>query len=118
LTFDGQFDRDDGIHTITLINGLAVAMDCASASTEVDLSVSTLQPSLYGWGTQWNGSALSHSSVSNFGDLLVVGNNTAELDVVAQASPGPGVTPGYTHIDVSGVVGTKCNYHALIIPPS
>jgi hypothetical protein len=124
MSFDGQFDNDSQYHTITSINGLKIAIFCANAGgTGVGLLVARVDDAhgFHGWGTQSTGGAVSRATVATSGDetgfVLDSGTTVADLDVVAQA-PGPGATPAYTRVDLNGVQGNKCNYHALVIPPS
>ena len=124
LSFDGQVESDAQRHKIATVNGLDVSLFCKNlGATGIDLSVERSDPAhdFHGWGTQASDAGLARATVFTSGDRkgIEVSSDSAvaDLDVVAQA-PGPGVTPGYTRIDLNGVQGTKCNYHALIIPPS
>jgi hypothetical protein len=119
LTFEGQFENDANYHPITTINGLRISIYCDNlGSTGLGLNVERVDSAhgFHGWGMQSSGAALGRAQVTADG-IEVLGNGTADLDIVAKA-PGTGVTPGYTRIDLNGIVGTKCNYHATIIPPS
>ena len=124
LTFDGQFENDVNYHTITTINGLELSIYCDNfGSTGLGISVHRVDSAhgFHGWGTGWNGTTLVRAQLGLDGGnpdrIEVLGDGSAEIDVVAKA-PGVGVTPGYTRIDLNGIVGTKCNYHALVIPPA
>jgi hypothetical protein len=123
-SFDGQFPNDAQSHLITSINGIDVKIFCANAGgTGVGLSIERTDTAhdIYGWGTLSTGGAIGRASVTTLGDqkgfMLDSSTNTAELDVVAEGS-GPGVAAGYARIDLNGIQGSACNYHALIIPPA
>ena len=123
-SFDGQFDNDVNYHSITTINGMDISIYCGNAgNTAVALKVERVDTAhtFHGFGTQWTGTALQHSQVfydgSDPAGISVIGDGTAELHLVARA-PGPEQSAGYTHIDVNGIIGTRCNYHVLLIPPS
>ena len=123
MSFDGQFDRDNNLHVITTVEGLNLWAGCEAGTDAVHLMVRRTDEAnaFHAWGTRWTGTALERAPVQQIdpypGSIRVDGNGTAELDVVAGASA-PGAVIRYTRIDMSGVVGTKCNYHALVIPPS
>jgi hypothetical protein len=124
MSFDGQFENDANYHLITSVNGIDVKIYCANAGgTGVGLLIERVGSAagIQGWGTLWAGGAIGRASVSTMGDhtgfILDSGTTVADLDVIAKA-PGQGVKPGYTRIDLNGIQGGACNYHALVIPPS
>jgi hypothetical protein len=123
LTFDGQFDRDDAYHLIATVNGLDVKVLCSGTSGDTRLVISSPtqpDPTFIAWGTKWDGTSLDRAARSGgagaVDSMTVFGNTTAELDVVAKTAHDS--TPGYTRFDLSAIAGGKCNYHALMIPPS
>jgi hypothetical protein len=124
LTFDGQFARDDTYHEITTLENMIVQIYCGGPSGDVVLAIdrADISTGLYGWGTRWTGTQLQRAvAEGNVAGLTTTiqshGNGAAELDVVARSALA-GQVPKYTHFDLDAVLGTKCNYHALIIPPS
>ena len=120
LSFDGQFEVDSIYHTITTNNGLELSIYCANAgATGVGIRVQGVGTAqgFHAWGTIFNGAALGRAAVVDGGVEVLSNTTEADLHIAAQA-PGPGVTPGYTHIDLNGIQGSKCNYHALLIPPA
>jgi hypothetical protein len=123
LSFDGQFDRDNNIHVITTVQGMNLWAGCEGGTDAMYLMVRRADgaDAFHAWGTRWTGTVLERAPAEQIdpypGSIRVDGHGTAELDVVAHAVA-PGAVGAYTRIDMSGVVGTKCNYHALVIPPS
>jgi hypothetical protein len=124
MSYDGQFENDSQSHLIASVNGVRITIYCANAGgTGVGLRIEREDTAhdLQGWGTLSTGGAVSRATVTTVGDekgfMLDSGTTIADLDVVAKA-PGPGVTPGYTRVDLNGIQGGACNYHALVIPPS
>src|SRR3954467_13301635 len=123
LSFDGQFERDNNIHVITTVAGMNLWAGCEGGTDAMHLMVRRADEAsaFHAWGTRWTGAALERAPVQQIdpypGSIRVDGSGTAELDVVAGATAA-GAAVRYTRIDMSGIVGTKCNYHALVIPPS
>jgi hypothetical protein len=122
LSFDGQFPIDGIQHNITVTNGIRVAMSCDAGISEV-VAAPDFSHAFYGWGTQSaDGGAVSHAAVSTGSSIspdgiTVSGASSVELDVVAH-STATGEAVKWTRVDVLGVRGGMCNYHALVIPPS
>jgi hypothetical protein len=123
LSFDGQFDRDNNIRVFATVEGMNLWAGCEGGTDAMHLMVRRVDEAnvFHAWGTRWTGSALERAPVQQIdpypGSIRVDGSGTAELDVVAKATPA-GTDGRYTRIDMSGIVGAKCNYHALVIPPS
>jgi hypothetical protein len=122
LSFDGQFPIDGIQHNITVTNGIRVAMSCDAGISEV-VTAPDFAHGFYGWGTQSvDGGAVSHAAVSTGSSIspdgiTVSGASRVELDVVAH-STATGEAVKWTRVDVLGVRGGMCNYHALVIPSS
>jgi hypothetical protein len=119
LTFDGQFDRDGAFHNVAAVNGVSVDILCnPSPSKTVTLSVGpiTVDAAFHGWGTSWDGNVFARKTPVSNAAMQVNGvDNEADLDVVAHGSASGGK---YTEVHVSGLANQKCNYHAVVTPPT
>jgi hypothetical protein len=115
ITTDGQTDTADTFHAINIGAGLELSVDCASGNANLFIQPASAGDSFYGWGTAWDGNALTR--VQNAGNLHVLASGTADIDGVARVTAG-GQTSGYAHVDVNIISASACNYHALVIPPS
>jgi hypothetical protein len=124
LSFDGQFPTDSARHQIALVNGVQVSIVCdpGNNSIRADVGATDTAHSFYGWGTRSSdggppapAGVASPAGVPAF--MYVIGGNRVEQDVVAH-STAPGDPVKWTRVDVLGIMGSMCNYHALIIPPS
>lgn len=124
LTFDGQRNLG-GSDIVATVDDMNVRVHCASGTDDVIIRVQRTDNShdLYGWGTQWDGNQLGRAEVYvdfinlTGSEINVFAHTTAELDVVAKSSPSFQAVK-YTRFDISVVRGSKCNYHALVIPRS
>lgn len=123
-TYNGQFDKDSNVHFASLGGGytLQVTCDTSGAITMDVLGGDVVTGSFYGWGTNWDGTTLRHATlISNPGGAFLEiegrGQGDADLDVTVEYTPAGGVVQ-FTHVDANVLVGSKCNYHALVTPPS
>ena len=121
-SFDGQFSVDSSSHDIALVNGVRVRIACFPANIEIELTAPDTAHSFYGWGTESiDGGAPTEAPVGSSpgypDDIAAVAGSRAELDVVVRATA-PGEAIKWTRVDILGIKGSKCNYHALIIPSS
>ena len=123
LSFDGQFPTDKTFHRIALVNGVEVLIYCEPGSSiQVSVAATDTAHSFYGWGTTSSdggppSAAFVNSPVGSPPFIFSDGGNRAELDVVAH-STAPGDPVKWTRVDALGIMGSVCNYHALIIPSS
>ena len=125
VTLDGQVDLNDLPTDITTVENQTLNVTCKPGNADVRIEIRSKDNvyGFFGWGTRWTGTELQRATVTQdsfFGIPFAMradGTTTAELDVVVKASPSL-QTGNYTRWDVSLVRGSKCNYHALIIPPS
>jgi hypothetical protein len=124
LSFDGQFPADNTRRDIALVNGIRVAASCSTNSNPLELQVTAVDvaQSFYAWGTDSiDGGSPTEVHLSSAPQVPqyidVIAGNRAELDIVARATA-PGAAVKWTRIDLLGIKGNSCNYHALIIPPS
>lgn len=118
LSFRGQMDRFAPDQIVATVNDMNVWVDCGGSSSDVKLRVERANPSLsfHAWGTKWDGQQLVHAATEEDRRIRVAGPVTAELGVVARAEAA-GESSDYTRFDISGILGSKCNYHVLVIPP-
>jgi hypothetical protein len=123
---EGHYDNNSNLHDITTINGLTLRISCESSGLGIYIQRADVSDDFYAWGTKSNDTTLSRATVLDgpgFGGdnghsyTSAAGTTSAELDVVAEATS-PGGTIKWTRVDMLGVRGTACNYHALVIPPS
>ena len=125
MSFDGQFDINQLPSEVIRINGLSLTVYC---HTDVPQGVSvTVQrvdtnADFHAFGIESNdGAAPEVSEVNTAGGepnhINAFGPTKGQLHVVAKANL-PGQPVKWTQFDVHGIYGTKCNYHALVIPPS
>jgi len=118
-SFDGQFDNDGVAHTVSTVDGLQLLIVCSDTTSNIQLRVLGLDPGkqLYAWGTAFASGTLSPASLFSGPPTFAFasGPDVVNLDVTATADVA-GVPVRYTRIDASGVRGSKCSYHALIIP--
>jgi hypothetical protein len=118
LSFDGQFDSDGVNHTFAVINGMNVQVNCTASNITVFVNKTSPTAAFFAWGTAIEDGTLvpvTHPPGNN--DITGMGAGRVELSVIAQATE-PGQASKWTRFDVLGLRATKCNAHALIIPPS
>jgi hypothetical protein len=123
LSFDGQVDLGQE-EIVPFESGFSVTFFCdVGGGINVELQRLDSSHSFFAWGTVRADSQASLSpapltTVSGAPDSVQENaTNTAEMDVTAESTV-TGQPVRWTRFDLLGVRGTKCNYHALIIPPS
>ncbi len=123
-TVNGQFDKDGLVHFVSLADALSLEVTCdmAGAVTIQVLGGEVATGSFYGWGTGWDGTTLRRATLVRTpggtpAEMEVDGQNDVDLDVTVEYTPAGG-TVQYARVAANVLVGSKCNYHALVIPPS
>jgi hypothetical protein len=123
MSFDGQLQIGQfgtGSRTIATVGGVQVAVSCPQPGVgSIYLTVSRVYvgDSFYGFGTMAQDGTLGVAAVSGPDNDMIVasGASTVELHVVA-AGTASGAPVKFVRFDFSGIRGTACNYHGLIIP--
>jgi hypothetical protein len=124
-TFEGQLDKNSVPGAFRLGAGAPSFSVVCSNSGGITMSVYTAHPeeeTFYGWGTGWDGTSLQHAILGRTSagfpnELGINGQNNADLDVTVR-STAAGQAVGYWRVSANVLVGSKCNYHVLVIPPS
>jgi hypothetical protein len=122
LSYDGQLPITNSPYVFAISNGLKLSIECDNSQMLVFVGRTDTNHSFFEWGTATSDGTATHPNEFNgtdgqFDYVSSAGTTTAELSLVAR-SVGPGETPKWTRIDVLGIRASKCNYHALVIPPS
>ena len=123
LSFDGQFPTDTHFHRIALVNGVEVSIYCDPGNNiTLQAEATDTAHNFYGWGTTSHDggpptAASVNSPVGSPPFIFATGGNAAELGLVVH-STAPGDPIKWTRVDALGIMGSVCNYHALIIPSS
>jgi hypothetical protein len=117
VSANGQFDRDNNFHDVATVDGVTLSIECddPSSSSKVNFYVAPAASGdgLYGWGTSTDSGGIHAETFNGAGGP---GNfSPVQLDIVVTATH-VGRAARYVRFDISGLSGTKCNYHALAIP--
>jgi hypothetical protein len=128
LSFDGQYPTDGAFRPIgPPIDGMQADIACSDSGNVVAVGVGRIGegPGFYGWGIAVHDGMLEKAVEGNdppgpgavfLQRIYSQGSVTAEVSVAVRKTTAGGAS-NYTHYDISGVRGSACNYHALIIPP-
>lgn len=125
ISISGQVDNSIMDSVVAEINDMEVVVSCIEgAGGGVTLIVRRADPAdgFHAWGTRWTPAGALQRAIDTEAPGLIAaqalaGGATAELDVVAAATP-PGQPVRYTRFDLNLIRGGKCNYHGLITPPT
>jgi hypothetical protein len=120
-TFEGQFIVDGLGHNIATINGIVLTIRCNSGDVAVFAQRLNENYNLFGWGFQAVDGSVSIATTqtdAHQGGVYIgaLATSNVQIDVDVRSAT-VGVTP-LTHIDILGIRGNACNYHALVIPSS
>lgn len=114
ITIDEQFDLYVWRRVATAA-GLTVSALCVEDSVAAEVSATAPDVTVQGWGTYWDGTAIKRATAGSLSIWRGAFGGEIDLDVVARPSA-PGAV--YTRVSLNVVRGTKCNFHAMIIPGS
>jgi hypothetical protein len=117
LSFDGQFANDGFDHEIARVNNLRVEVNCTGSAITVFVANGSATAAFFAWGTAIEDGTLVPAPLLTGSAIDGQGASRVELSVIAQATE-PGQVSKWTRFDILGLRASKCNAHALIIPPS